>query len=94
MLKPLGSHVLVRPSGEQQATSGGIVLPDSARKRPTEGEVLAVGRGRILDNGKLVPVSVRVGDMVVYSRYSGTEITVEGEDLLLIDEESLLAVRD
>jgi chaperonin GroES len=94
MLKPLGHHVLVRPSEEQDATASGIVLPDSARKRPTEGEVLAVGRGRILDNGKLVPVSLRVGDIVVYSRYAGTEITLEGEDLLLIDEDSLLAVHE
>jgi len=94
MLKPLGDRVLVRPSEEEGETGGGILVPDTARKRPTEGEVLAVGSGRILDNGRRVPISVNEGEKVIYSKYAGTEVTVEGEDLLVIDEDSILAVRD
>ena len=93
MLKPIGDRVLVRPSKAEEKTTGGILLPDSAQKRPQEGAVLAVGSGRLLDNGKRVPVSVKVGDIVIYSRYSGTEVRVNQEDLILLDEDSLLAVR-
>ncbi len=94
MLKPIGDRVLVRPSEEEQVTASGIVLPDSARKRPTEGEVLAVGTGRVLDSGQRVPVSVKPGDVVVYSKYAGTEVKIEGEELILVDEDSILAIRD
>lgn len=94
MLKPLGDRVLVRPSDEQDVTASGIVLPDSARKKPTEGEVLAVGSGRVLDSGQRVPVSVELGQTVIYSKYAGTEVTIEGEELILLDEDSILAVRD
>jgi chaperonin GroES len=94
MLKPLGDRVLVRPSQEEDVTASGIVLPDSARKKPTEGEVLAVGSGRVLDNGQRVRVSVKLGDIVVYSKYAGTQVKVEGEELILVDEDSILAVRE
>jgi chaperonin GroES len=94
MLKPLADRVLVRPSEEEEVTTGGILLPDTAQKRPQEGEVLAVGSGRMLDNGTRVPIALEVGDTVVYSKYAGTEVTVEGEDLLLIEEDSVLGVRD
>lgn len=93
-IKPLGEKVLVRPKTEEEMTAGGIVLPDTAKEKPQEGEVLAVGPGKILDNGQRVEVSVKVGDMVIYSKYGGTEVTVDGEDYLLIDESSLLAVRE
>jgi len=94
MLQPLGDRVVVRPSGKDEQTSGGIVLPDTARKRPQEGEVLALGSGRVLDNGARVPLSVKVGDTVVYSKYAGTEVSVEGEELLILEEDSILAVRE
>jgi chaperonin GroES len=94
MLKPLGDRVLLRPSEEEERTAGGIVLPDSARKRPQEGKVLAVGAGRTLKDGKRAPLSVKVGETVVYSKYAGTEIKVDGEELVILDEDSMLAVRE
>ena len=94
MLKPLGDRVLIRPSDEEEVTSAGIVLPDTARKKPQEGDVLAVGSGRMLDSGERAPISVKVGDVVIYSKYAGTEIKMGGEDLMIIDEDSILVVRD
>lgn len=94
MLKPLGDRVLIRPSEEEEVTSAGIVLPDTARKKPQEGEVLAVGSGRMLDSGERAPISVKVGDTVIYSKYAGTELKVGGKDLMIIDEDSILVVRD
>jgi len=94
MLQPLGDRVLVRPSEEEERTAGGIMLPDTARKRPQEGKVLAVGAGRALKDGKRVALSVKVGDTVVYSKYAGTEVKVEGGDLVILDEDSILAVRE
>jgi chaperonin GroES len=94
MLQPLRDRVLVRPSEEEKQTSGGIVLPDTARKRPQDGEVLAVGAGRVLDTGLRVPPAVKVGDTVLYLRYAAMEVSSEGEDLLLLEEDSILAVRD
>lgn len=92
-LRPLADKVLVRPKGEEEQTAGGIVLPDTAKERPQEGEVVAVGEGKVLDNGERSPVSVRAGDMVIYSKYGGTEVTVDGTDYLIMDESSILAVR-
>lgn len=94
MLKPLGDRVLIRPSEAEEQTASGIVLPDSARKKPTEGTVLAVGSGRLLENGRRVAISVKEGETVIYSKYAGSTVTVEGEDLVLIDEDSILAVRE
>lgn len=94
MLKPIGDHVLVRPSEAEERTRGGIVLPDAAQKKPMEGEVLAVGSGKLLDSGKRVPVWVKVGDTVVYSKYAGTEVAVKNEKLMILEEDSILAVRE
>jgi chaperonin GroES len=94
MLKPLGDRVVVRPSEEEERTAGGIVLPDTARKKPQEGKVLAVGSGRVLKDGKRAALSVKVGDTVVYSKYAGTEVRVDSEDLVILDEDSILAVRE
>ena len=94
MLKPLGDHLLVRPSEAEERTRGGIVLPDAAQKKPMEGEVLAVGSGKLLDSGKRVPASVKVGDIVVYSKYAGTEVTVKDEKLMILEEDTILAVRE
>lgn len=94
MLKPLGARVLVRPSEAEEKSAGGIVLPDTARKRPQEGEVRAVGSGQELKDGTRAPLTVKVGEVVIYSRYAGTEVRVEGEDLILLEEDSILAVRE
>jgi chaperonin GroES len=94
LIQPLGSRVLVRPLSEEEQTSGGIVLPDSAKKRPQEGEVLAVGPGRVLDSGEVAPMTVKKGDIVIYPEYGGTEVKVSGEDLLIIDEDSILAIKE
>jgi chaperonin GroES len=92
MLRPLGDRIVVKPGKEEEVTRGGIVLPDSARKKPREGEVLAVGPGKMLDNGERAPMEVSVGDVVVYSEYGGTEITVDGQDFVILDEGSVLAI--
>lgn len=92
-IKPLGDKVLVQPNTSTETTSGGIVLPDSAKERPQEGKVIAVGPGRTLDSGQRSEISVKEGDVVIYSKYGGTEIKVDGTDYLLLDESSLLAVK-
>ena len=84
---------MVKPCEGQAESSGGIILPDSAQKRPQEGEVIAVGVGRTLDSGEVEPVPVKVGDIIVYPEYGGTEIKIDDEEYLLIDSDSILAVR-
>ena len=93
MLKPLGDKVVVQPGPEEEVTSGGIVLPDTAKKKSQEGEVVAVGSGRLLDNGERAPMQVKVGDTVIYSKYGGTEVTLSGVDYVILDEDSILAVK-
>lgn len=93
-VRPLGDKVLVKPSTGEEKTAGGIVLPDSAKERPQEGTVVSVGEGRVLDNGQKVAVAVKEGDVVIYSKYGGTEIKVDGEDHLILDESSILAVKE
>jgi chaperonin GroES len=89
-LKPLGDRLLVRPVEEEQTTASGIVLPDTAKEKPQKGTVLAVGDGKVED-GKRIPLDVAEGDEVLYSKYGGTDITVEGEDLLVLRESDVLA---
>ncbi len=93
-IKPLGDKVLVQPSTAGETTSGGIVLPDSAKERPQEGTVISVGEGRTLDSGERVAVSVKEGDLVIYSKYGGTEIKVDGKEFLILDESSILAIKN
>ncbi|MBC7340558.1 MAG: co-chaperone GroES [Firmicutes bacterium] len=92
-LKPLADRVVVKPLTQEERTKGGIVLPDTAKDKPQEGEVLAVGPGRILDNGTRVEMEVKVGDRVIFSKYSGTEIKIEGEEYLIMRESDILAVK-
>jgi chaperonin GroES len=92
-IKPLGDKVLVQPNTSTEKTAGGIVLPDSAKERPQEGKVIAVGPGRVTDNGEKVKVNVKEGDTVIYSKYGGTEIKLDGVEYLILDESSLLAVK-
>jgi len=93
MLRPLGDRIVVKPGKEEEVTKGGIVLPDTAKKRPREGEVMAVGPGKLLENGQRAALEVAVGDVVVYSEYGGTEVTVNGEDFIVLDEGSVLAIK-
>ncbi len=93
MLKPLRDKVVVKPLEEEEKTSGGIILPDTAKKKPSEGEVVAVGAGRVLDDGSRAPMSVKVGDRVIYSKYGGNEVTVDGTDYVILDEDSIYAIR-
>ncbi len=91
-VKPLGDRVVVKPSDREGMTKSGIVLPDTAKEKPQEGEIIAVGTGRRLDSGKLVALEVHVGDKVLYAKYAGAEVKVEGEDLLIVRESDILAV--
>ena len=90
-LKPLGDRLIVRAIEEEEATASGIVLPDTAKEKPQKGKVLAVGDGKIDDNGARVPLDVAEGDEVLYSKYGGTEIKVDGEELLVLRESDVLA---
>ncbi|MFO0702291.1 MAG: co-chaperone GroES [Candidatus Andersenbacteria bacterium] len=92
-LRPLGDKIVLRPSKEEEKTKSGIVLPATASKeKPEQGEVVAVGPGRLNDEGKVVPMSVKVGDTVVFQKYGPTEVDVEGEELLVVAESDILAI--
>ena len=91
-LRPLRDKVVVKPSEGESQTTGGILLPDSAKKKPQEGKVIAIGTGRMLDDGSVKPLSVKVGDTVIYSKYGGTETTLEGVDYVILDEDQIYAV--
>jgi len=91
-VKPLGDRVLIKPSEEKEKTKGGIVLPDTAKEKPQEGKVVAVGEGRRNEEGKLIPFTLKVGNKVLYGKYSGTEITVDGDEYLIMREEDILAI--
>ncbi|UCH34653.1 MAG: co-chaperone GroES [Armatimonadota bacterium] len=93
MLQPLGDKVVVKPGPEEETTPTGIVLPDTAKKKPQEGEVVAVGSGKLLDNGQRAPMQVKVGDTIIYSKYGGTEVDVDGTEYVILDEESILAIK-
>ncbi|MEA2440817.1 MAG: chaperonin GroES [Thermoleophilaceae bacterium] len=90
-LKPLGDRLIVKAVEEEETTASGIVLPDTAKEKPQRGKVLAVGDGKVSDDGKRVPIDVSDGDEVLYSKYGGTEITIDGEDLLVLRESDVLA---
>ena len=90
-VKPMSDRVVVRPSEQEETTKGGIFLPDTAQERPQEGEVLAVGPGRYLQSGKRLEMELQVGDKVIYSKYAGTEIKVEDEELLVLGSNDILA---
>src|SRR3990170_8242470 len=91
-IKPLEDRILVRPEEAQETLPSGIVIPDTAKEKPQEGTVLAVGPGKRSDTGDLIPVDVKEGDRVIYSKYGGTEIPVDGEDLLILSARDVLAI--
>ena len=90
-LQPMADRVLVKPIEKEEKTKSGIYLPDTAKEKPQEGEVLAVGPGKVSDDGKRIPMDLKVGDRVIYAKYGGTEIKVEGEDLMILRESDILA---
>lgn len=93
LVKPLADRVVVKVLSGEEKTRGGIVLPDTAKEKPQEGEIIAVGPGRVLDNGQRVAPELKVGDRVIFAKYSGTEVKIEGEEYLILRESDILAVR-
>ena len=91
-LRPLHDRVIVKRMEEERLSAGGIVIPDSATEKPVRGEVLAVGNGKILESGDKRALDINVGDMILFGKYSGTEVKVEGEELLVMREEDIMAV--
>jgi chaperonin GroES len=91
-VKPLNDRVLVLRVGEEEKTSGGIIIPDTAKEKPQQGKVIAVGKGRILEDGKVVPLIVKEGDRVLFGKYAGTDIKLDGEEHLIMREDDILAI--
>ncbi|MEN6355679.1 MAG: co-chaperone GroES [Armatimonadota bacterium] len=94
MIKPLADKVVVEPLEEEEKSAGGIILPDTAKKKPQEGVVIAVGPGKVLDDGSRGAMSVKVGDKVIYAKYGGTEVTVSGKDYMILDQDSIFAIKE
>ncbi|MDT3696201.1 MAG: co-chaperone GroES [Ignavibacterium sp.] len=91
-LKPLGDRVVVKPAAAEEKTAGGIILPDTAKEKPVEGNVIAVGPGKVADDGKSIKMEVKVGDRVLYGKYSGTEVTINGEEYLIMRESDIFGI--
>jgi len=91
-LKPLGDRVIVKPKEPEEVTKGGIILPDTAREKPVEGTIIAVGVGRVTDDGKKIPMEVKEGDKVLYGKYSGNEIKINDEEHLIMRESDVYAI--
>jgi chaperonin GroES len=92
MIKPLSDKVVVEPLEGEEKSPGGIILPDTAKQKPQEGKVIAVGPGRMLDDGKRAEMAVKKGDKVIFAKYGGTEVTIEGKDLVILDQDSIYAI--
>ena len=91
-LRPLGDRVVIEPIPREEMTKSGIVLPDTAKEKPQEGKVIAVGPGKILDDGKREAIDVKTGDKVLYAKYAGTEFKIDGEELLIVSQKDILAI--
>lgn len=91
-IQPLGDRILVKALEAEEKTKGGIVLPDTAKEKPQEGKVIAIGKGKLIEDGTIKPLEVKIGDIVLYGKYSGTEISHDGEDLLILKEDDILAI--
>ena len=92
-IKPLHDRIVVKSADKEEKSAGGIILPDAAQEKPLRGEVLAVGPGKVLDSGAIAPLDIAVGDHVIYGKYSGTEVKVDGEDYMILRAEDVLAVQ-
>ena len=91
-IKPLGDRVIVKAKEAEETTKGGIILPDTAKEKPVEGSIVAVGAGKVTEEGKLVAMSVKVGDVVLYGKYSGTEIKIDGDEYLIMRESDIYGI--
>ncbi|MDD2207472.1 MAG: co-chaperone GroES [Aminobacterium sp.] len=91
-LKPLGDRLVVKVINQEEKTKGGIVLPDTAKEKPQEGEVIAVGTGKVLENGQKLPLEVKVGDRIIFSKYAGTEVKLDGDEFVIFSERDVLAI--
>jgi chaperonin GroES len=91
-LKPLGDRLIVKPTEAEEKTAGGIVLPDTAKEKPQQGEVIAVGSGKLLDNGKVVPMEVKIGDIIYYAKYGGTDVKLAGDEFVILRQDDVLAI--
>ncbi len=91
-IRPLQDRIIVKRIDEEETTKGGIIIPDTAKEKPQEGKVIAVGKGKINDDGKIQPLDVKKGDRVLFSKYSGTEINIEGDEHLIIREDDVLGI--
>ena len=91
-IRPLQDRIIVKRVQEEEKTKGGIIIPDSAKEKPIEGKVIAVGKGKVNDDGKLTPLDVKVGDKILFGKYSGSEIKIDGEEHLIMREEDILGV--
>ncbi len=91
-VRPLHDRILVRRTGEDEKTAGGLYIPDTAKEKPQKGKVVATGKGRVLEDGKTVPLEVKAGDTVLFSKYSGTELKLDGTEYLMIREEDVLGI--
>jgi chaperonin GroES len=91
-IRPLGDRILVKRIKEEEKTKGGIIIPDTAKEKPQEGKVVAVGKGKVNDDGKLIPTEVRAGDKILFGKYSGSEIKLEGEEHLILREDDILGI--
>ena len=91
-LTPLHDRIIVKPAPAEEVTKGGIIIPDTAKEKPLQGKVTAVGKGRIDDSGKVVPIQLKVGDNVLYGKYAGTEVTIDGDEYLMMRETDVFAI--
>ncbi len=91
-IKPLADRVLIEPAAAEEKTSGGIIIPDTAKEKPAEGKIIAAGAGKILDDGKRQPLEVKKGDRVLFAKYAGTEINIDGEEHLIMREDDIIAI--
>ena len=91
-LRPLGDRVIVRPIEKKDEVRGGLIIPDTAKEKPQEGEIIAAGKGKIAEDGKLIPMDVKAGDKILYGKYSGTEVKIEGQEYLIMHQDDILGI--
>jgi chaperonin GroES len=91
-IRPLGDRLLVKRIDEEEKSAGGIIIPDSAKEKPQEGKVVAVGKGKMLEDGKMVPLEVKDGDRILFGKYAGTDVKIEGEEHLIMREDDVLGI--
>jgi len=91
-IKPLGDRVLVRPTEKEKQERGGLIIPETAKEKPQEGEIVAAGKGKMGDDGKLIPMEVKAGDKILYGKYSGTEIKIDGDEYLIMHQDDILGI--